>query len=151
MEYVDCVKKYISMAPHKFVHWRYLLHNGKYKKQTKNPARHWLLAKAALDRMNCIYRQKVAFINPYFHSAKGDMDKAVQWMDFCVYHRQKKCMGVILFHPYNGKSGVKQREHIALAAKIQYLETKNVRYVVLRKNEGSSQVYQVLISRMFIK
>jgi hypothetical protein len=79
------------------------------------------------------------------------MDRAVQWLDFLVYNRQKKEFGVLLIHPYNGISGLSQRVKEALYAKEKYLTEKNIRYVILSKQKASSQVYQVLISRMFIK
>lgn len=140
----------MNIKPHKYGHWKYLVVNGWKKKEIANPPRHRLLVRAALTRMNCAYKEVVGFLNPHYHGRSHNMEVAMQWLDFLVYDRRRKKFGAIIFHPYSGKGGVMPNEREALAAKEKFLQEKNMRYVVLSKHEGSSQVYQVLINRMFI-
>ena len=131
---------------HKWGSWRYLELNARIRKGILYPRRERVLVRSALGKIGCRYKELIPVLNPFYHGWKGKEDKAMQWLDFCVFMNGR--MGVILFHPKRGQSGVKKHEKEAYEAKQRLLANKNIPILILKRNE-TSQVYELLIRRGF--
>lgn len=133
----------LDMAKHKFTHWRYLNLHGRERKKLLNPSRERVLVRSTLSELSIRYREKVLFINHYWHTYKGDKSKAPQWLDFVCY--KDGLLFVLEFDPHKPNAGgLHERQRMALEAKEQYLKEKGVPYLILSRTE-TSQIYRFCI------
>lgn len=133
------------MKTHKFGHWRYLLLNGREKKKLEFPSRERSLVRTALQRLGLRYRETVPFLNPLYKGWKGQVDAAIQWLDFAVWLDGR--MVVLMFHPKHKTGGMKKHEKVSWQAKLRFLEEKGITYRVLTRSD-TSQIYEFIIRTM---
>lgn len=133
---------------HAYGHWKYLLLNGREKKKLATPSRERVLVRNALLRLGLGYKETVPFLNPLFKGWKGTVEAALQWLDFTVWLGNK--MGVILFNPRHRTGGLHKHQKLAWMAKLAFLRSKKIPFVILDRND-TSQIQEHLIRSMMRK
>lgn len=126
---------------HEYVNYRYLELNGRIKKTLQFPRRERVLVRKALGSLNVKYRELVPFINPLYRGWKNTTPAAIQWLDFAIFYDK---LMVVQFHPKYPSGGVKHYEWDKFFALLDYLEEREVPYVVVERRH-TSQEYRFYI------
>jgi len=131
-----------------WISWKYLVLNGRMRKQIKFPTRERFLAKIAVSKLGYKFMEIVPFYNPLYNGNKNQYSGSIQWIDFLIYVPRIKKMIAIQFEAKSKSGGVHKRTKDVLRTKIEYLKQKGIPTLVIAKHL-SSQEYEMLI-RMFI-
>lgn len=117
------------------------------KRRAQFPTReHWLV-REALSRIKVRYWEYVQFHNPLYTGMRSKMNGGDQWAEFVIRMLDGR-LGIILFNlEYRGSDGHngKSFERHAQAEKIQYLQERNIPYLILPRMNSSGQGYEVYI------
>jgi hypothetical protein len=100
----------------------------------------------ALNRVRIKYREIIPFYNPMHTGYTEKENGTIQWLDFTIWMGK---LGVILFD-IRRRGGRRPYEHRAWKAKKDYLDQRNIPYLVVDR-KGSSQEYEMLIRRFIRK
>jgi hypothetical protein len=123
------------------IHWQDMVHWGKNNKRKEFPRPEVTKVRNALKRTHMPYCEIVAFINPLHNGGR------MQWLDFTVWIRSKRRMGVILFEAKWGKAhSASLYTQRAFAIKQQFLIEHDTPVLILPRYYATDE-YELLLRR----